>query len=88
MSIVWQLHTSIVYWNDGSSASMQPRLVHDMDNVVLLVSAVYICENRHKLLAHDESVLKCFPSCCMIPFVLLSQTGFTSQLVNTCTLLW
>ena len=73
------------YWNDGSSASKQPRLIHDMDNVVLLVSAVYRCENGHKLLAHDDSILKCFPLKSMIPFILLSRTGFTRQFVNACT---
>ena len=46
---------------------------------------MYVCDNRHKLLAHDESVLKRFPSQCMIPFVLLSRTGLSTSLVNLCT---
>lgn len=73
------------YWNDGSSSSRQPRLIHDMDNIVYLVSAVYCCENRHKVLAHDEKVLNLFPSPSMIPFVLLHRTGMTSSLANMCT---
>ena len=77
--------TRFQYWNDGSSSSTQPRVLHDMHNIVLLVSAVYRCDNGHKLLAHDESVLKCFPTHRVIPFVLLSRTGFTMDLVNTCT---
>ena len=56
------------YWNDGSSSSTQPRALHDMHNVVLLVSAVYACDSGHRLLALDESVLNRFPTyrlyCC------------------------
>ena len=77
--------TRFQYWNDGSSSSTQPRVLHDMHNIVLLVSAVYMCDNGHKLLAHDTSVLKRFPTHRVIPFVLLSRTGFTMDLVNTCT---
>ena len=77
--------TRLSYWNDGSSSSTQPRTLHDMHNVVLLVSAVHTCDSSHKLLAHDESVLQCFPTCRMIPFILLLKTGFTSDLVDTCT---
>lgn len=75
------------YWNDGSSYSTQPRSLHDVGNVVLLVSAVYICENHHKTLAHDERVLQCFPSQTLIPFVLLHRSGFTRELVDICTAL-
>lgn len=50
-----------------------------------LVSAVYSCENGHKVLAHDENVLNLFPSPSMIPFVLLRRTGMTSSLANICT---
>ena len=63
--------TRFQYWNDGSSSSTQPRVLHDMHNIVLLVSAVYMCDNGHKLLAHDASVLKRFPTHRVIPFVLL-----------------
>ena len=79
--------TRYSHWQDGSSPSTQPRLIHEVDNVVLLVSAVYTCENRHKLLAHDEHILSKFPSRHMIPFLLVSRTGFTTQLVHTCNTL-
>jgi len=71
------------YWNDGSSIAKQPRVLHGMNDKVLLVSAVYSCEKRHKLLAHDETVLKQLPSH-LIPFCLLHKTGFTQELVDTC----
>ena len=73
------------YWNDGSSTATQPRLIHAMDNVALLVSAVYKCKYQHKLLAHDSSVLQKFPSMTMIPFLLLARTGFTTDIVDMCT---
>lgn len=55
------------YWNDGSSSTKQPRTIHAIDDVVLLVSAVYTCEKKHKILAHDEMMLKQLPAP-VIPF--------------------
>ena len=72
------------YWNDGSSPSKQPRTLHGIDNIVILVSAVYLCDNRHKLLANDELILEKFPSSTMIPFILLHRTGFTRGVVDMC----
>ena len=72
------------YWNDGSSPSRQPRTLHGIDNIVILVSAVYLCDNRHKLLANDELILERFPSSTMIPFILLHRTGFTRGVVDMC----
>ena len=69
------------YWNDGSSPSKQPRTLHGIDNIVIFVSAVYLCD---KLLANDELVLEKFPSSTMIPFVLLHRTGFTRGVVDMC----
>ena len=74
------------YWNDGSSAAKQPRTLHALDNMVLLVSAVYVCENRHKIVAHDERVLQLFPLMSMVPFLFLHRTGFTWELVDMCTM--
>lgn len=74
------------YWNDGSSSSKQPRTINGIDDIVLLVSAVYTCEKRHKILAHDEIVLKQLPEP-MIPFCLLHKTGFTRELVDLCVAL-
>lgn len=71
-------------WNDGSSQSNQPRAIHGLSNIVLLVSASYTCTNGHKLLAHDEKVLQCFPVRSVVPFILLHKTGFTRDFVDTC----
>ena len=73
------------YWNDGSTTDKQPRVLHGINNIVLLVSAVYVCDNRHKLLAHDEIILGKFPASTMVPFLLLHRTGFTRELVDMCT---
>ena len=70
------------YWNDGSTSHKQPRTIHGITDIVLLVSAVYVCENGHKILAHDPRVLKMIPCTSMIPFVLLHQTGFTREFVD------
>ena len=72
------------YWNDGSSARAQPRLLHDSERITLLVSATYVCVNNHRLLAHDESILKLFPEHHMIPFELLHRAGFTRNCMDTC----
>ena len=60
--------------------SITSSIIHDTHHVVLLVSAVYKCFGSHKTLAHDSSILKTFPSHYLIPFVLLSRTGFTKDL--------
>ena len=73
------------YWNDGSSAATQPRILHGLDDFAFLVSVVYTCDNNHRLLAHDDSVLQCIPSQIPIPFVLLYRTGFTRELVSMCS---
>ena len=74
--------TSFYYWNDGSASHLQPRIIHDVENYVLLVSAVYVCPSRHRLLANDVTVLEKFPS--IVPFVLCHRTGFTENLISLC----
>lgn len=59
-------------------------MIHGLNDIVYLVSAVYICDKRHKILAHDESILKLLPKT-LIPFILSHQTGFTIELYEICT---
>ena len=75
---------SMGYWNDGTCAKRKPGVLHDFHNIVYLVSAVYICPNKHSLLAHDEIILQCFPIKSVIPFVLLHKTGFVHPFVEMC----
>ena len=72
------------HWNDGMSQHTQPRLLHDIDECVLLVSAVYVCMEQHKILAHDERILTLLRGKIQVPFVLLHQTGFTTRFVEIC----
>ena len=74
----------MAYWNDGSSEHTQPRLIHDVEDVVLLVSAVYLCDEGHKTLAHDPTVFDMLPSKLVIPFILVYKSGFTVNFVNLC----
>ncbi len=70
-------------WNDGSLKYNTPRLIQDLKCHVLLVSAVYTCKNGHRILSHDERILKEINPIA-IPFVLLHKTGFTKDFVNFC----
>jgi hypothetical protein len=74
----------MAYWNDGSSEHTQPRLIHDVEDAVLLVSAVYLCDEGHKTLAHNPTVLDMLPSKLIVPFILVHKTGFTLNFVNLC----
>ena len=71
-------------WNDGGSPYAQPRLIHDIENFVYLVSAVYVCELGHRILAHDQRILDMLPCKDMVPFVLVHKSGFTSNFVCLC----
>lgn len=75
---------SVGYWNDGMTRHTQPRLLHDVDDVVLLVTAVYVCEEKHKILGHDERILSMLADQITLPFILLHQTGFTMRFVEMC----
>ena len=76
------------YWNDGTSTHNQPRVLHDIDDIVLLVSAVYVCEEQHRMIAHDQRIMNQLPDNIVFPFVLLHQTGFTMRFVELVQSLW
>ena len=40
-------------WNDVHAAHHMPRKIHDVNDVVLLVSAIDTCEDGHRILTHD-----------------------------------
>ena len=41
----------------------QPRTIHDVNDIILLVSAIYICEDGHKTFANDARILKIIATC-------------------------
>ena len=70
-------------WRDGSGASRnQPRKIHRINNIVLLVSRVYKCKRGHEISACNPTILVCCPVAELIPFQLWHITGFTMDFVN------
>ena len=74
----------LVRWNFGRSASGGhcPRLLHDISNVVVLLPAVYGCDNGHEILATNPCVLEQFREEEYIPFILFHRSGVTRQLAR------
>ncbi len=70
------------YWNDGTCQYKQPRVIHDVDTIVFLVSAVYTCAGGHKLVASDSRIVDKLPAKTSVPYLLLHKTGFTRRFVN------
>lgn len=68
---------SVGYRNDGMTQYTQPRLLHDIEEVVLLVTAMYFCEEKHKILGHDKRILLFLSFHCIKPEMCqsLCQTG-------------
>ena len=69
-------------WNTGHS-SYQPRIIHDIDTVVVLIGITYRCSNGHKILSYDPRIHAMLAENAMIPFVLSYKSGFTKQVMRT-----
>ena len=50
----------LVRWNVGCSDGHCPRLLHDLNHMILLVPAVYGCDSGHEVLSTDPYILKQF----------------------------
>lgn len=75
------LHTTS--WKCGTG-SLQPRVLHDIDYTILLVSAVWLCDNGHSISSIDERVLSAiYEKHGFQPFILLHKTGFTTNFIMT-----
>lgn len=46
-----ELLDQTVYWKWGQSIGIQPRVIHGLENTILIVPAVYICGNKHTVVA-------------------------------------
>ena len=77
-------NVELKHWNDGSCPSRQPRLLHELDRIVLLVGCVYSCPLSHVCLSHDARIIHQLPVDCEIPFVLFHRTGFTTSFAELC----
>ena len=79
-------HTILHRWNTGRVNGHSPRLLHDVNNIVVLVPAIYVCGNGHEVLATDPRILLLFPEEEYIPFILFHRSGvmrsFARMLIN------
>ena len=71
-------------WNTGKDISTQPRILHDIDCVVLLVGLYYSCPNKHNIISYDPRLLCLILDKTEIPFslswlCLKSTAGCTSK---------
>ncbi len=70
-------------WNDGKTERDMPRKLYCIQELVLLVSSVYLCDNHHQVLSHHPSLLEeVRKSLFRIPFVLFHKSGVTRELYN------
>ena len=65
----------------GQNTGRLPRLIHDTEGVVLLVSALYKCSNGHLIYSTDPRLMKKI-SIPYLPFILLHRTGFTRSFIT------
>ena len=70
-------------WKDGQTERDIPRKLYCIQEQVLLVSSVYLCEKHHQVLSHHPSVLEEVRKVPLIvPFVLFHKSGVTRELYN------
>lgn len=69
-------------WNICQDVSSQPRILKDIDGIVLLIGINYICDNNHRILSYDSCILSLFPEHFAIPFALAHRSGFTKRLLD------
>ena len=48
----------LLRWNSGHSDGHCPRLLHDVTHMVVLVPAIYVCDNGHEILSTNPYILK------------------------------
>lgn len=70
-------------WKDGRTERDMPRKLYCIQEQVLLVSSVYLCDNHHQVLSHHPSILEELRKLLFrVPFVLFHKAGVTSELYN------
>ena len=70
-------------WNAGQNDGHYPRLLHEISRVVILLPAVYKCDNGHELLSTDPYILRQFPEGEYIPFILFHRSGITREFARS-----
>lgn len=69
-------------WQNKQQSGLRPRIIHDVDRIVLLVSRRYMCASGHRFLSHDPQILERFPCASQIPFVLSHKSGLTMRCMS------
>lgn len=72
-------------WNVGRSEGHCPRLLHNINYVIILLPAVYECDNKHEVVSTDPYILRQFPEEEYIPFILFHRSGITREFAR-CTI--
>ena len=70
-------------WNIGHSEGHCPRLIHDINYLLILVPEVYECDNKHEIVSTDPFILQQFPEEEYIPFILFHRIGITRDFTQT-----
>ena len=68
-------------WKDGSKDRDASRKLFCIQECVLLVSSVYLCE-RNQIISHDPQILSEVRKHIQIPFVLCHKSGVTKDLFD------
>lgn len=70
-------------WRDGKTERDMPRKLFCIQEQVLLVSCVYLCEDHHQILSHHPKILEEIRKISWpIPFLLFHKAGVTRELYN------
>ncbi len=70
-------------WNVGHSDGHCPRFLHELNHIVILLPALYRCDNDHELLSTDPYILRQLPEEEYIPFSLFHRSGVTREFART-----
>lgn len=66
-----------VSWTNGCNAKYSPRLIHDINSNILLLSRVYTCNFGHEIYGHHKYFVEHEGTISQVPFKLWHSTGFT-----------
>ena len=71
-------------WNDGTTSHTMPRTIFSIQQRVLVVSCVYLCNGKHhQVVAHDPELLKTIRETGIrILFILFHKSGMTKELFD------
>ena len=69
-----------IRWLDGMKTYEGPRMLYGLNKDALLVSRVFLCENQHQILSHDQAILDQIDI--EQPFLLFHKCGITKELYD------